>query len=46
MTITGFSWSDAIKSVKSAREIIEPNYGFKKQLAVYEITSLLEVDFF
>ena len=43
MAVTNLSFIDAMNSVKGAREIVEPNPGFQRQLEDFERTRLKEV---
>lgn len=42
MTVTNLSFYDAINAVKNAREVVDPNPGFKKQLETYEKSESLK----
>lgn len=35
VTVANIGWSDAISVVRSARSIVNPNYGFQKQLQTF-----------
>jgi protein-tyrosine phosphatase len=41
MTVTNLSFNDAFNAVKNAREAVDPNPGFRKQLENYEKSELL-----
>ena len=36
MVISGVEWSDAILACRKAREQVNPNYGFQKQLQSFQ----------
>ncbi|GFO32912.1 dual specificity protein phosphatase 22 [Plakobranchus ocellatus] len=36
MTVTNLSWRDALNSIRGARTVANPNFGFQKQLQNYE----------
>ena len=42
MTITNLSFNDAISAVCGAREVVDPNAGFIRQLQEYENSKLLK----
>ena len=44
MTVTDLSWLDSMKSVIGARKVVDPNYGFQRQLARYERMYLIDVN--
>jgi atypical dual specificity phosphatase len=43
MTVTNLSYNDAVNAVKNARQVVDPNPGFRKQLETYEKSELLKV---
>ncbi|KAL4235099.1 Dual specificity protein phosphatase 22 [Mactra antiquata] len=36
MTVTKLGWRDSINAIRGARSVANPNFGFQKQLQVYE----------
>lgn len=40
MSTTGLSYRDALNTVRGARQVANPNYGFQKQLFDYERSKL------
>jgi len=40
MTITGMPWHESMNALRGAREQVNPNYGFQRQLQNFEHTSL------
>ena len=45
MVVTVLSWLDTMYSVKGAREIVEPNPGFQRQLEIFGRSCLKQVNF-
>jgi len=45
-TITGLSWLTVLNSLRSCREVVNPNEGFKEQLRLYEESGGFEVILF
>lgn len=43
MTVTNLGWRDALNSIRGARSVANPNFGFQKQLQNYENEQLEEV---
>ena len=43
MSITTLRWNEALKVVRGARAVSNPNSGFQKQLQEFESTRLIEV---
>ncbi|CBY13950.1 unnamed protein product [Oikopleura dioica] len=43
-TITGLSWLTVLNSLRSCREVVNPNEGFKEQLRLYEESGGFESD--
>jgi hypothetical protein len=43
MTVTDLSWVDALNSVRGARKVTNPNFGFQRQLQNYEHTRVKTV---
>ena len=43
MCVTSLSWRDALKAVRGARTVANPNVGFLRQLQDYESERLTEV---
>ena len=43
MSVTSLNWKDALKCVRAARAIANPNLGFQKQLQEFEGRCLREV---
>lgn len=42
MSVTSLNWREALKAVRGARSIANPNFGFQKQLHEYECKKLHE----
>ncbi|XP_064466789.1 dual specificity protein phosphatase 22-B-like [Ornithodoros turicata] len=42
MSVTSLSWREALKAVRGARSIANPNFGFQKQLHEFECKKLYE----
>ncbi|KAK8769414.1 hypothetical protein V5799_014121 [Amblyomma americanum] len=42
MSVTSLNWREALKAVRGARSIANPNFGFQKQLSEYECKKLHE----
>jgi len=43
MSITSLRWNEALKVVRGARAVSNPNSGFQKQLQEFETNKLAEV---
>jgi len=43
MTITNLRWNEALKVVRGARPVSNPNSGFQKQLQDFESSKISEV---
>jgi hypothetical protein len=46
MTATDLSYQDSLNTVRGARKIANPNFGFQRQLQNYEFTQVKTVWFF
>lgn len=46
MCVTSLSWRDALKVVRGARNVANPNVGFLKQLQDFESDRMAEVSSF
>lgn len=46
MTATELSFQESLHSVRGARKIANPNFGFQRQLQLYEYTSVKTVGLF
>lgn len=42
MTVTTLGWRDAINAIRGARNVANPNFGFQKQLQIYQNEGLDE----
>ena len=43
MTVTNLGWRDALNSIRGARSVANPNFGFQKQLQNYDSEHIEEV---
>ncbi|CAD5121747.1 DgyrCDS10224 [Dimorphilus gyrociliatus] len=42
MSVTNLGWRDCLNAIRQARKIAQPNYGFQKQLAIFQAERLQE----
>ena len=46
MTVTNFTFRQAMDAVRGARRCVSPNFGFQRQLLEFELENLAKVTFF
>ena len=43
LVITQLGWEDAISAIRVARKVVNPNYGFQKQLQTFHVLDAVKV---